>query len=107
MIGPGRAPWVAAFVVVIATLLSGCGSSSASDTASEPPATSEEATTTVAPSTTTTLKVYAPSAFDATDALLAERVRSAGLPGGMVRLARADGTIIHGRSIFSQTRHSC
>lgn len=101
MIGPGRAPWVAAFVVVIATLLSGCGSSSASDTASEPPATGEEATTTVAPSTTTTLKVYAPSAFDATDALLAERVRSAGLPGGMVRLARADGTIIHEKVIGS------
>jgi len=58
-------------------------------------------TTTSIPPTTTTTKFYAPSAFDQTDALLTERVRSAGLSGGMVRIARADGSMIHETSVGS------
>jgi CubicO group peptidase (beta-lactamase class C family) len=58
--------------------------------------TIEASTTTTLPTTTTTtLKVYGPNAFDATDAVLTDRVRSAGLRGGMVRLGRPDGSIIH------------
>jgi CubicO group peptidase (beta-lactamase class C family) len=56
-------------------------------------------TTTALPMTTTSLKVYAATAFDQTDVLMAERVASAGLSGGMVRIGRADGSVIHEKSI--------
>ena len=61
----------------------------------------EVSTMTTVPPTTTTLKVYAAAAFDQTDALLTERVKSAGLAGGMVRIGRADGSVIHEKSIGS------
>lgn len=53
------------------------------------------APTTTVSTTTTTIKIFDTTAFDRTDALLGERVRSAGLAGGMVRLGRADGSVIH------------
>ncbi len=56
-------------------------------------------TTTALPTTTTSLKVYAATAFDQTDVLMTERVASAGLSGGMVRIGRADGSVIHEKSI--------
>ena len=52
---------------------------------------------------TTVVRQYAPSEFTQTDAALAERVRSAGLNGGMVRIARADGSIIHESTVGSLT----
>lgn len=86
------------FAILAALLLASCsgsGPTSAADT-NGPVETAEGPTTsTLVPTTTTTLKVYGPNAFDATDALLTDRVRSAGLRGGMVRLGRADGSIIH------------
>ena len=97
-----RPPSVVALLLslALALALAGCSSGSGTDR-SDPTSTSTTSTsTTMAPSTTTT-KVYAPTAFDATDALLADRVRSAGLAGGMVRLVRADGSIIHEKVIGS------
>lgn len=93
-------------VLALAALgaLVGCGESGDSAGGAALDSVSAPDTTMPAPSTTTTtLKVYAPDAFAATDALLAERVRSAGLSGGMVRIARADGSIIHEQSVGSVT----
>ena len=86
----------------LAALATSCGAfeSAQSETGVDAPSLSVESTTTIAPSTTTT-KVYAPTAFDQTDALLAERVKSAGLSGGMVRIVRADGSVIHEKSVGS------
>jgi len=82
----------------------GCGSGTHQDANPSDGSGSEVAeSTTAAPTTTTTIKVYAPTAFDQTDSLLAERVKTAGLAGGMVRLSRADGSIIHEKSIGSIT----
>lgn len=98
---------VAVLALVVLGVLAGCGGSG--DTAGgagldvvSVPGTTETVSSTTA-ITTTTLKVYAPDAFAATDSLLAERVRSAGLSGGMVRIARADGSIIHETSVGSVT----
>jgi CubicO group peptidase (beta-lactamase class C family) len=78
-----------------------CGNSDAADANSSASADAIESTstTTTLPTTTTSLKVYAATAFDQTDALMAERVNSAGLSGGMVRIGRADGSVIHEKSI--------
>lgn len=86
------------FAFLASLLLANCSSSgptSNADTKSSLETAEASATTTLAPTTATTLKVYGPNAFDTTDALLTDRVRSAGLRGGMVRLGRSDGSIIH------------
>jgi CubicO group peptidase (beta-lactamase class C family) len=51
------------------------------------------------PSTATVRKVFAPGTFDSTDGLLEERVRSAGLSGGMIRIVAADGVVIHEHTV--------
>lgn len=91
--------WVA--LACAALFVASCGNSDAVDANPSARADAiESTTTTTTPSTTTTsLKVYAPTAFDQTDALMAERVNSAGLSGGMVRIGRADGSIVHEKSI--------
>ncbi len=92
--------------VVSGLLLVGCGSS-ATDTSSrstDPGATSTSApssATGAVPTTTTVRKVFGPDAFDGTDALLEERVGSAGLSGGMIRIIAADGTVVHEHSVGS------
>lgn len=88
--------------VVSALLLAGCGASAtpaapdpaglAASSTSNP--TSKPVTTTIA-ATTTTTREFATGAFDATDALLDQRVRAAGLPGGIVRIVGDDGAVIH------------
>lgn len=90
------------FAACAGLLVVSCGGSSTSQAASTSDSTEPVVTTTTSlvPSTTTT-RLYAPTAFDRTDALLAERVNSAGLSGGMVRLARADGSVIHETSVGS------
>ena len=88
-------------LVVSALALGACGSSSADNasrtaTASTIAPTSPPTTPTAPVTTTTTVRtVFAPGTFDATDALLEDRVRTASLPGGMIRIAAADGTVIH------------
>ena len=88
---------VAAFVAA-GLVLVGCGSSTAP--ASSPPtragvaSTANPSSTTVAATTTIAVparKVFAPDAFDSTDARLDERVQAAGLSGGMIRIVAADG----------------
>ena len=85
----------AAFVAFL--LLAGCGSS-ASETARDPKqpssSTAPASPSTTPPTTPTTLPL-APPDFAATDAALEARVSDAGLSGGMVRIARADGTTVH------------
>jgi serine-type D-Ala-D-Ala carboxypeptidase/endopeptidase len=85
-------------------LLAGCGSSAtnASNDPTDPGATSTSVqTSTTVPGTTTTTvhKVFAQGAFNPTDALLEERVRSARLSVGMIRIVAADGVVIHEHSI--------
>ena len=103
----GAAIFVAA--AAAAAVLSGCGSSgstSASTAASSVAASATAPPTTAAPPTTTMVsppvrKVFAPGTFDATDALLAERVRTAGLSGGIVRVVDFDGDLIHEHAVGS------
>jgi len=97
-------------VLVLVPLLAiaGCGSSGDSGAAtagatapSAPPAT-VPVTTTLPPTTTTTIRtVFPPGTFDATDARLDDRVRNAGLGGGIVRIVAADGTVIHEHGVGS------
>jgi CubicO group peptidase (beta-lactamase class C family) len=86
------------FAFLVSLLLASCsgsGSTSSADANTSAVIVEASTTTTLATTTTTTIKVYRPNAFDTTDALLTDRVRSAGLRGGMVRLGRSDGSIIH------------
>jgi CubicO group peptidase (beta-lactamase class C family) len=49
--------------------------------------------------TTTARKDFAPGTFDATDALLEQRVRSAGQSRGMIKIVAADGVVIHEHTV--------
>ena len=96
--GSTCALWVA--LTCAALFVASCGNSDAVDANSSASAVAiESTTTTILPATTTSLKVYAATAFDQTDALMTERVNSAGLSGGMVRIGRADGSVIYEKSI--------
>ena len=96
--GSTRGLWVA--LTCAALFVASCGNSDAADANSSTRAVAiESTTTTILPATTTSLKVYAATAFDQTNALMTERVNSAGLSGGMVRIGRADGSVIYEKSI--------
>ena len=96
--GSTRGLWVA--LTCAALFVASCGNSGAADVNPSARADAiESTTTTILPATTTSLKVYAATAFDQTDALMTERVNSAGLSGGMVRIGRADGSVIYEKSI--------
>ena len=96
--GSTRGLWVA--LTCAALFVASCGNSDAVDANPTVSAVAiESTTTTILPATTTSLKVYAATAFDQTDALMTERVNSAGLSGGMVRIGRADGSVIYEKSI--------
>ena len=96
--GSTCALWVA--LTCAALFVASCGNSGAADVNPSARADAiESTTTTILPATTTSLKVYAATAFDQTDALMTERVNSAGLSGGMVRIGRADGSVIYEKSI--------
>jgi CubicO group peptidase (beta-lactamase class C family) len=93
-------------IVAAGLVLVGCGSSTApSSSAPTRPgvlSTADPGSTTVAATTTTTIaarKVFAPGAFDPTDARLEERVQAAGLSGGMIRIVGADGRVIHEHTV--------
>jgi CubicO group peptidase (beta-lactamase class C family) len=98
-------------VAATVLLLTACGSSGsnrAAPTSVPPTAAAASPPTTAAPVTTTTTaapvrKVFAPGAFDATDGLLDERVRTAGLASGMVRIVGDDGTLIHEHAVGGMT----
>ena len=89
-----------ALSVAALLILSSCASDSGAPAGNAADFVAAESTTAV-PATTTTTKIFAATAFDGTDALLGERVKSAGLSGGMVRIGRADGSVIHEKSIGS------
>jgi CubicO group peptidase (beta-lactamase class C family) len=98
-----------ALAALLAIPLAACGSSG-SDAARAPVVSTVRTTaapaTTVVPATTTTTappvrKVFAPGTFEATDALLEQRVRAAGLSGGIVRIADFDGDVIHEHAVGS------
>ena len=96
--GSTRGLWVA--LTCAALFVASCGNSGAADVNPSARADAiESTTTTILPATTTSLKVYAATAFDQTNALMTERVNSAGLSGGMVRIGRADGSVIFEKSI--------
>jgi CubicO group peptidase (beta-lactamase class C family) len=105
----GAAIFVAA--AAVAAVVSGCGSSgsTSASTATTPSAaafaTAPPPTTGSPPTPATTSppvrKVFAPGTFDTTDALLAERVRTAGLGGGIVRIVDFDGDVIHEHAVGS------
>ena len=97
--GSTRGLWVA--LTCAALFVASCGNSDAVDANPTVSAVAIESTTTttILPATTTSLKVYAATAFDQTNALMTERVNSAGLSGGMVRIGRADGSVIYEKSI--------
>ena len=96
--GSTCALWVA--LTCAALFVASCGNSGAADVNPSARADAiESTTTTILPATTTSLKVYAATAFDQTNALMTERVNSAGLSGGMVRIGRADGSVIYEKSI--------
>jgi CubicO group peptidase (beta-lactamase class C family) len=98
----------AATFVVSGLLLVACGSSG-TKASSEP--TAPGATSTSVPVSTTAVVTnptattvtaradFAPDTFDATDTLLDERVRSAGMSRGMIRIVAADGAVIHEHTI--------
>ncbi|HXY91342.1 MAG TPA: serine hydrolase domain-containing protein [Acidimicrobiia bacterium] len=97
-------------LVASALLLAGCASSASSaprDRAAPAPTTTASPTSTTAPPTTvpTTTsaapapKVFPPGTFDHTDALLEQRVQSAGLASGMIRIVAADGQVIHEHAV--------
>ena len=103
------ARWTVA-CVAFGLLLAGCGSSTPSasgdgkdrrPTSTAVPSPTSAPETTPPPITTTpaTRAVFAPGTFDSTDALLEQRVRSAGLSIGMIRIVAADGAVIHEHSI--------
>ena len=101
-----RVPWVRpAAALIVAGLLLGACSSSSSDArraGGEAGATSTLAATpsTGAAATTTTVRpTFAPGTFDATDASLDERVSTAGLSGGMIRIVDDRGEVIHERTV--------
>jgi CubicO group peptidase (beta-lactamase class C family) len=58
-------------------------------------------TTSLEPATTPTTAVHGPADFTSADAMLADRVHAAGLAGGMVRVAAADGTVLHEHTVGS------
>ena len=96
--GSTRGLWVA--LTCAALFVASCGNSDAVDANPTVSAVAiESTTTTILPATTTSLKVYAATAFDQTYELMTERVNSAGLSGGMVRIGRADGSVIYEKSI--------
>jgi CubicO group peptidase (beta-lactamase class C family) len=83
-------------------LAASCGASASPNTGATSESLEEVPTTTMLiPPSTTTTKVYTSTAFDQTDVLLAERVKSAGLSGGIVRIGRADGYVIHEKAVGS------
>jgi CubicO group peptidase (beta-lactamase class C family) len=94
----------AAAFVTAGLLLVGCGSSanqasrSPADHGTTSPSAPVSMTVPVADATTAP-QAFAPGTFDATDALLDERVRAADLTGGMVRIVAAGGAVIHEHTV--------
>lgn len=91
---------IAVAVTLGSTLALGCGGGAQIVTPSTSTAPASSTTSTTVPPTTTT-RPLAPDAFNAADSVFAERVRSAGLRGGVLRVVDADGRVLHDRSIGS------
>jgi CubicO group peptidase (beta-lactamase class C family) len=104
----GRATRVVVVLAAAGLVLGGCGSSrpgaASGPTRPGSTPTSVAVTTTATPTTVPApRKAYAPGAFDATDALLDERVRDAGLSSGMIRIVAADGDVVHEHAVGGMT----
>lgn len=87
-------------VLVATAMLPACGSVHDGRAANAPSSTSHPSTsvgttpTTSAPSSTPTRRL-APDAFTSADAALEQRVASAGLSGGILRVVGDDGAVVH------------
>ena len=108
MIPSGRVLVASALCAIVTLSPIACGSNASGGSGRAADAfanssTSESTTTAPPTSVTTTTTTLAPDAFDGVDALLAERVRSAGLTGGMLRIVRADGSTVHEHVVGSVT----
>ena len=95
-----RAAVTGALVTVVMVVV-GCGGGSGTGAPTTTAAAEIGTTSTTAPSTTTSIRVLAPDAFDAVDEMFVERVRGAGLSGGVLRIVDADGRVIHDRAVGS------
>ncbi|MFI5046921.1 MAG: hypothetical protein ACHQIG_07640, partial [Acidimicrobiia bacterium] len=95
----------AALALASLLVLAACSSSGSDDArrpTTLPVASTSAASSTTAPATTTTTaprRAIAADAFDTTDALLDDRVRAAGLSGGMVRIVDVDGSVLHEHTV--------
>jgi CubicO group peptidase (beta-lactamase class C family) len=63
------------------------------------PGSTAPSSQTAVPTTGAVHRVFVPGTFDRTDASLEQRVRSAGLSGGMIRIVANDGTVIHEHAV--------
>ena len=101
-----RAPLAVASLLLLAACSSGGSDettrSNAAAATSAPvatPTTVPEPMTTAPTTTAAQRRALAPDAFDATDALLDDRVHAAGAAGGMVRIVDADGSVLHEHTV--------
>src|SRR5262249_7957966 len=94
--------WAAVFVAA-GLLVAGCAPSEPTASKRTKPvvttAPAQASPTLPAATTTTVRRALPPDAFNDTDAALVERVRSAGLSLGLVRVTAADGAVIHEHSV--------
>ncbi len=88
----------APIALVLGVLLASCAGPSSADRAGDTGSPDPGVTTTVVVPTPSTIPPLPAGAFDATDALLRERVRSAGLVGGLVAVIRG-GELVHSTTV--------
>jgi serine-type D-Ala-D-Ala carboxypeptidase len=106
MFGQAR---LAAVAIVAALAVGSCatgdspdaadGSTSSSSSASAAGTPTTPTTTATTPTRPTTSRSYAADAFVGVDDALEQRVANAGLSGGFLRIAGADGTVVHEHSV--------
>jgi len=101
-VGLARRMMASVAVMAVGSLVAlGCGGGASGSAPTTATVLESSTTSTTAPPTITTTRPLAPDAFDAADAVFAERVRSAGLSGGVLRVVDTDGRVLHDRSVGS------
>ncbi|MFM8862973.1 MAG: serine hydrolase domain-containing protein [Acidimicrobiia bacterium] len=92
---------IAAVLAAASLLALGCGGEADGGAPTTAAVLESSTTSTTAPPTTTTTRPLAPDAFDGADASFVDRIRSAGLSGGVLRVVDSDGGVLHDRSVGS------